>query len=186
MSDAPSPDVQHVKLTTSLGDLFFELDGAKAPKTVSNFLHYVDTDYYNGTIFHRVISTFMLQGGGLNENYDRVPPTAKPIKNEADNGLSNAAGTIAMARTGDPDSATSQFFINAVNNRSLDHESKSADGWGYCVFGRVVGGQETLDKIRNAKVKLDPRADRRMPARPLEAIVIQKAERVEAAEVPAD
>ncbi|MCA8962316.1 MAG: peptidylprolyl isomerase, partial [Planctomycetes bacterium] len=122
MSDSDS--TVHVRMDTSLGALFIALDAKKAPRTVENFLHYVDTSFYEGTIFHRVISTFMAQGGGMTPDYERKTPTRDPIENEADNGLQNTAGTLAMARTGDPHSATSQFFINVVDNPALDFESK--------------------------------------------------------------
>jgi peptidyl-prolyl cis-trans isomerase B (cyclophilin B) len=125
-----------------------ELYPDKAPDTVSNFLAYVDEGYYDGTIFHRVISNFMIQGGGFTADM-REKETRDPVKNEADNGLGNERGAIAMARTSDPHSATSQFFINTVEtNDFLNHRAKTAQGWGYCVFGKVTEGYEVLDKIR--------------------------------------
>ncbi|TYO98664.1 peptidyl-prolyl cis-trans isomerase B (cyclophilin B) [Geothermobacter ehrlichii] len=137
-----------VRLRTSKGDITLELDAARAPETVANFLAYVDDGFYVGTIFHRVIDGFMIQGGGLDAELHPKTAGRPPIRNEADNGLSNARGTIAMARTSDPHSATSQFFINVSDNDLLDHSGKNPQGWGYCVFGRVVEGMETVDAIR--------------------------------------
>jgi len=139
-----------VILKTSMGDIKIELDSEKAPITVKNFLDYVDSKYYNGTIFHRVISNFMVQGGGLTPNMQQKL-TKKPIKNEAYNGLSNERGTVAMARTNIVDSATSQFFINVKNNTFLDHKDQSAQRFGYCVFGKVIDGMDVVDKIKNVK-----------------------------------
>ena len=137
----------HVEMTTTFGSITLELDSGKAPKTVENFLSYVNDGFYNGTIFHRVIDNFMIQGGGFDANMQQKP-TADPIENEADNGLTNDRGTIAMARTMDPHSATAQFFINVKNNDFLNHSGKNMQGWGYTVFGRVVSGDDVLDKIR--------------------------------------
>lgn len=139
-----------VKLTTSLGNIVLELDPAKAPKTVENFLSYVNDGFYNGTIFHRVISNFMIQGGGFSKDFKKKD-TKAPIQNEANNGLSNKRGTIAMARTSDPHSATAQFFINVVDNNFLDFRAKTMRGWGYAVFGKVIEGMDTADKIRKTK-----------------------------------
>ena len=140
-----------VTMVTSLGTIVVELNAAKAPKTVANFLRYVDAKKYDGTIFHRVISTFMIQGGGYDASYNKVA-TYTPIKNEADNGLSNLRGTIAMARTSVVDSATNQFFINVKDNTFLDHTGKtSSQAWGYAVFGKVVSGMDTVDKIKAVK-----------------------------------
>lgn len=136
-----------VKLETSLGDIVIELDQQKAPNTVENFLGYVESGFYNGTIFHRVISNFMVQGGGFDTSHKKKN-TRPPIKNEAKNGLSNVRGSIAMARTGDPHSATAQFFINVVDNDMLDHTAETAQGWGYAVFGKVTEGMDVVDKIR--------------------------------------
>lgn len=136
-----------VKLETSLGEITLELYPDKAPATVANFLQYVKDGFYNGTIFHRVINGFMIQGGGFDADLSQKP-TREPIKNEADNGLTNDAYTIAMARTMDPDSATAQFFINVVDNKMLNHTAKTAQGWGYAVFGKVVKGKEVVDKIK--------------------------------------
>jgi peptidyl-prolyl cis-trans isomerase A (cyclophilin A) len=134
-----------VKLVTSMGDIMLELDAAKAPITVENFLGYVKAGHYNDTVFHRVIDGFMIQGGGMDAKLNEKP-TRAPIKLESQNGLRNLRGTIAMARTGVPDSATSQFFINVVDNARLDYPS--FDGHGYAVFGRVVAGMEVVDKIK--------------------------------------
>lgn len=135
-----------VELKTSQGLIVLELNSEKAPNTVANFLQYVKDGHYNGTIFHRVISGFMIQGGGMNKNLSEKP-TRDPIKNEADNGLANNIGTIAMARTSDPHSATAQFFINVANNTFLNHTDKSQRGWGYTVFGKVVKGMDIVQRI---------------------------------------
>jgi peptidyl-prolyl cis-trans isomerase B (cyclophilin B) len=136
-----------VKLETSMGDITLELYPDKAPATVANFLEYVKAGFYNGTVFHRVINGFMIQGGGLDAQLNKKA-TRAAIKNEADNGLTNDPYTIAMARTQDPDSATAQFFINVANNAMLNHKSKTLPGWGYAVFGKVVKGQDVVDKIK--------------------------------------
>jgi peptidyl-prolyl cis-trans isomerase B (cyclophilin B) len=136
-----------VKLETSMGNITLELYPDKAPVTVANFLEYVKAGFYNGTIFHRVINGFMIQGGGLDAQMHQKP-TRAPIKNEADNGLTNDAYTVAMARTQNPDSATAQFFINVANNAFLNHKGKTPQGWGYAVFGKVVKGQDVVDKIK--------------------------------------
>jgi cyclophilin family peptidyl-prolyl cis-trans isomerase len=135
-----------VVMETSMGTIRIELDQAMAPTTVKNFLSYVDDKFYDGTVFHRVIPRFMIQGGGFQPGM-RQKATKDPIKNEATNGLSNKRGTIAMARTSDPDSATAQFFINVVDNPGLD-KARAGDGFGYCVFGKVVDGMDVVDKIR--------------------------------------
>ena len=135
-----------VKLQTTLGDVVLKLDAEKAPGTVKNFLAYVKEGFYDGTIFHRVIPGFMAQGGGFTENF-KQKPTHPPIKNEADNGLKNKRGTIAMARTPDPNSATAQFFINYKDNAFLDYTSPTPQGWGYAVFGEVVQGMDIVDKM---------------------------------------
>lgn len=147
MSDNPT-----VLLETSSGDILVELFADKAPQTVANFLKYVDDGFYTNTIFHRVIPGFMIQGGGMGARMDEKP-TREPITNEADNGLKNDRGTLAMARTRDPHSATAQFFINLVDNDFLNHSSPTLDGWGYCVFGKVVEGIENVDKIAKVKTK---------------------------------
>jgi peptidyl-prolyl cis-trans isomerase B (cyclophilin B) len=138
-----------VVMQTSLGTIKMELDGDKAPITVNNFLGYVDDKFYDGTIFHRVIKDFMIQGGGMEPGL-RQKPTKPAIKNESTNGLANTRGTVAMARTSVPDSATSQFFINTVDNSFLDR-ANSRDQVGYCVFGRVIEGMDVVDKIRAVK-----------------------------------
>ena len=135
-----------VQINTNMGAIVVELDSEKAPKTVANFLEYVKSGFYSGTIFHRVIRNFMIQGGGLTKDM-KEKPTRAPIKNEADNGLTNEVGTIAMARTNDPHSAGAQFFINVNNNDFLNHRSKVEAGWGYTVFGRVVQGMDVVNKI---------------------------------------
>ncbi len=137
-----------VLLETNQGDILLELDPEAAPATVENFLQYVESGFYDGTIFHRVISDFMIQGGGFTPDFEKKK-TRAPIKNEADNGLPNKRGTIAMARTSSPHSATAQFFINVVDNDFLNHSSPTFRGWGYAVFGRVIDGMETVDRIRN-------------------------------------
>jgi cyclophilin family peptidyl-prolyl cis-trans isomerase len=141
-----------VRLTTNVGVIELELYPGKAPVTVDNFLRYVKAGHYNGTIFHRVIKGFMIQGGGYNYQLQEKP-TRSPIKNEADNGLKNVAGTIAMARAPDPHSATAQFFINTVDNVSLNYYAKSQQGWGYAVFGKVAHGMEIVRKIENSKTR---------------------------------
>ncbi len=139
-----------VQLQTSQGTIVLELDTAKAPVTVENFLTYVREGFYDGTIFHRVINNFMIQGGGMDAAMQQKA-THAPIINEADNGLKNDAYTVAMARTNDPNSATAQFFINVSDNDFLNHTQPTANGWGYAVFGKVVEGQETVDKIKAVK-----------------------------------
>ncbi|MBN1885878.1 MAG: peptidyl-prolyl cis-trans isomerase [Candidatus Krumholzibacteriota bacterium] len=139
-----------VLVKTNLGEFVIELFPAKAPVSVKNFINYVDKKFYDGTIFHRVIPTFMVQGGGFTEDMVKKA-TGAPIQNEANNGLSNEKYTIAMARTGEPHSATCQFFINVKDNASLDFTAETARGWGYAVFGRVVSGTDTIDKIRDVK-----------------------------------
>ncbi len=139
-----------VIMETTLGTVTLELYEKEAPLTVENFLRYVDEKFYDGTIFHRVIAGFMIQGGGM--DFDMFPmPTHKPIKNEAANGLSNTTGTIAMARTSVIDSATSQFFINVADNTFLDHKNKTMAGYGYCVFGKVIDGMDVVKKIENVE-----------------------------------
>ena len=135
-----------VEITTTLGPITVELNQDKAPKTVENFLGYVKSGFYDGTIFHRVISGFMIQGGGMDKDM-KTKATNSSIENEASNGLSNLDGSIAMARTSDPHSATAQFFINTEDNPGLDFQSETEQGWGYCVFGEVVDGMEVVTKI---------------------------------------
>lgn len=137
----------HVLMTTTVGPLTLELDADNAPKTVDNFLSYVADGFYDDTIFHRVIHNFMIQGGGFTADMQQKP-TQAPIENEANNGLENQRGTIAMARTQDPHSATAQFFINVQDNDFLNHTGENMQGWGYAVFGKVTEGDDVLDKIR--------------------------------------
>ncbi|GGR90531.1 peptidylprolyl isomerase [Streptomyces eurythermus] len=139
-----------VELNTSAGRIVLELNDAEAPKTVENFLAYVRSGHYDGTIFHRVINNFMIQGGGFTPDM-KQKSTLAPIQNEADNGLKNDNYTVAMARTNDPHSATAQFFINVSDNAFLNHTSKSPNGWGYAVFGRVTEGQDVVDAIKGVK-----------------------------------
>lgn len=160
-----------VKVTTNFGEFTLELDAEKAPITVANFLSYVEKGFYNGLIFHRVINDFMIQGGAFDANM-KQKATDAPIKNEANNGLSNDKYTIAMARTNVPDSATGQFFINVKDNGFLNHTSPTASGWGYCVFGKVVAGTEVIDKIK--AVKTTTHAGHQDV--PVDAVIIEKAE----------
>ena len=139
-----------VEMKTTYGAIKIELDNEKAPKTVENFLSYANAGFYDGTIFHRVIDNFMIQGGGFDGDMQQKE-TAAAIENEADNGLKNNRGTIAMARTMDPHSATAQFFINVKDNDFLNHSGKNMQGWGYAVFGRVIDGDDVLDKIRGVE-----------------------------------
>ena len=160
---------KYVKMTTTKGDLRIELDEEKAPISVANFLSYVNKGFYDGTIFHRVIRNFMIQGGGFEPGM-KQKPTDAPIKNEAKNGLKNEKYSLAMARTGDPHSATGQFFINTTNNGFLDKD-RSQDGWGYAVFGKVVQGQDVVDAIESvATTRKAGHAD--VPA---EDVVIERA-----------
>lgn len=139
-----------VKITTNFGEIELELDAEKAPDTVANFLEYVNSGFYNGTIFHRVIKGFMIQGGGMEPDMKQKSTNA-PIKNEADNGLKNDKYTIAMARTPDPHSASSQFFINVADNDFLNFRAPNSQGWGYCVFGKVKEGKDVVEKIAGMK-----------------------------------
>ncbi|MEG2173156.1 MAG: peptidylprolyl isomerase [Desulfovibrionaceae bacterium] len=141
-----------VLLETSSGDILIELFADKAPETVANFLEYVDSGFYANTIFHRVIKNFMIQGGGMGVRMDEKA-TRPPVKNEADNGLKNERGTVAMARTMDPHSASAQFFVNLVDNDFLNHSEPTTQGWGYCVFGKVTEGMDVADKIAKLKTK---------------------------------
>ena len=137
----------HVTIATTVGQMTLELDADNAPKTVENFLSYASSGFYDGTIFHRVINNFMIQGGGFNTDMEQKP-TQAPVDNEANNGLKNERGTIAMARTQDPHSATAQFFINVQDNDFLNHTGENMQGWGYTVFGKITQGEDVLDKIR--------------------------------------
>lgn len=163
--------MSQVKLTTNFGEIVLELDAAKAPKTVANFIQYVEAGHYNETIFHRVIDGFMIQGGGFTVDMDQKA-TRDQIENEAGNGLRNEAYTIAMARTPNPHSATAQFFINVVDNAFLNFVSPTPQGFGYCVFGKVSSGTDVVDKIK--KVATGNKAGHQDV--PLEPVVIQKAE----------
>jgi len=160
-----------VVLKTTFGDIKLALDSEKAPKTVENFVNYVKEGFYDGLIFHRVIDNFMIQGGGMKEDMSQKPCTQGTIENEADNGLSNKTGTIAMARTMDPHSASSQFFINVKDNNFLDHTGKNPEGWGYCVFGEVVEGMDVVNRIKGVKTTM---AAGHQDV-PVEAVVIESA-----------
>jgi len=160
-----------VKLYTSAGTITLDLDAARAPETVKNFLAYVASGHYENTVFHRVIDGFMIQGGGFAPGM-KQKPTGAPIKNEAANGLKNVRYTIAMARTSEPHSATAQFFINVNDNGFLDHTAPTPQGWGYCVFGRVIEGQDVVDRIKAAKTG---RSGMHQDV-PLEDVVIARAE----------
>jgi len=166
---ASSATAQTVTLETSKGNIVIELYPDKAPKTVANFLAYVQSGFYDGTIFHRVIPSFMIQGGGFTADMAKKE-TREPIQNESDNGVSNTRGTIAMARTSAPHSATAQFFINSVDNKGLDH-GETAQGWGYAVFGKVTEGMDVVDAISAVKTT----EKNGMRDVPVEPVVIQKA-----------
>ena len=163
-----------IEFTTNAGVIRAELDAEKAPATTQNFLDYVASGHYDGTVFHRVIKGFMIQGGGMDASM-KQKATRDPVQNEANNGLKNAKYTLAMARTSDPHSATAQFFINTADNAFLDFRSESAQGWGYAVFGRVVAGQDVVDKIEGVKTGRKGFHD----DVPLEAITIESARLVE-------
>lgn len=169
-------DNPQVLIKTNHGDITVELFAAKAPKTVDNFLTYVNEGHYNGTIFHRVIKDFMIQGGGFTADMQQKP-THAPVENEADNGLRNTIGTLAMARTNDPHSATAQFFINTMNNDFLDFREKTPRAWGYAVFGRVIDGMKVVNDIRSVKT-----GNRAMHQDvPAEDVVIESASVINAA-----
>ena len=169
MADDNKPQVL---LETTSGDILLELDPEKAPKTVENFLKYVDEGFYDNTIFHRVIPNFMIQGGGMDAKM-KEKPTHDPIPNEADNGLKNERGTIAMARTADPHSASAQFFINHADNAFLNHREPTKDGWGYAVFGKVIDGMDVVDKIAKVKTRSQGIHD----DVPVDMVLITKASR---------
>ncbi|ALM52487.1 peptidylprolyl isomerase [Halomonas huangheensis] len=157
-------------LQTNFGDISIELNHEEAPQTAANFEQYVREGFYDGTLFHRVISGFMVQGGGFDTNFEQKP-TRAPIENEADNGLKNTVGTLAMARTQDPNSATAQFFINVADNDFLNHTGKNMQGWGYCVFGRVVDGMDVVERIKQV-----PTTRRGMHADvPADDVIIERA-----------
>ena len=162
-----------VRITTTLGVIEIELDAKRAPVSTENFLKYVDQGFYNGTIFHRVIPGFMIQGGGFAPGL-KQKPTGAPIKNEADNGLKNLTGTVAMARTMEPNSATAQFFINAVDNAFLDHRAKTTQGWGYAVFGKVTAGLGVVKQIESVPTGTSGSFENV----PKQDVVIQKIERI--------
>ncbi len=163
-----------VKLQTSMGDIVIRLEAAKAPETVKNFLQYVRSGHYDGTVFHRVIKGFMIQGGGMTPDL-KTKPTNAPIKNEAANGLDNNEYTIAMARTSNPDSATSQFFINTEKNDFLNYKSPTPQGWGYTVFGKVIKGQDVVNRIESVATGKRGMYDD-VPTTP---VLIEKAEVIE-------
>ena len=171
---APALAKELVVIETNKGEIKLELDDVKAPISVKNFLSYVDQGYYRETIFHRVIANFMIQGGGLNAELQPKPPGSAPIKNEAGNGLKNVRGSLAMARTGIVDSATSQFFINLVDNKFLDHRDETSSGFGYAVFGKVIGGMDVVDKIGTGATG----TRNRFPDVPVETVVIKDIRRV--------
>ncbi|NOX76023.1 MAG: peptidyl-prolyl cis-trans isomerase [Gammaproteobacteria bacterium] len=179
-SASADDNAPRVRLSTNLGDIVLELNAAKAPKSVDNFLIYVNEGYYDGTIFHRVIDGFMAQAGGFTEDFQKKN-THAPIQNEADNGLKNLTGTVAMARTNSPHSATAQFFINVANNGRLDHRSPTSRGWGYAVFGKVVEGMDVVEKIRHTPTGSGGPFRTDVPRSP---IVIQRATVVGAAVAP--
>jgi cyclophilin family peptidyl-prolyl cis-trans isomerase len=179
-ADDSRPEKPRVRLDTGKGSIVIELDPTAAPATVENFLSYVREGFYEGTVFHRVIKGFMIQGGGFTPDLQQKA-TRVPVKNEADNGLKNRRGTIAMARTPDPHSATAQFFINTVDNAFLNFRDKSAQGWGYCVFGKVVEGMETVDAIA-AVPTTTARIGRDVPVEPVR---IQRAAIIDGGEKPA-
>jgi len=170
----PMSTSPRVKLQTNQGDIVITLDAEKAPKTVENFLGYVKSGFYNGTIFHRVIDGFMIQGGGFEAGL-KQKPTQAPIENEADNGLKNDKYTVAMARTSDPHSATAQFFINVANNDFLNFTAPTPNGWGYAVFGKVTEGTDIVDKIKGVKTG-NSGFHQNVPT---EDVVIEKAEVLE-------
>ena len=169
-------DAPRVRLVTNLGDIVIQLDPEHAPKTVENFLAYVKSGFYSGTIFHRVIRGFMIQGGGFTREFKRKP-TRAPIRNEANNGLSNVKYSVAMARTADPHSAAAEFFINVVDNKRLDYTGDANSlTWGYCVFGKVVSGQDVADKIKAVPTGPAGPLPSDVPQTP---VVIEKAEMVQ-------
>ncbi|MCF7202332.1 peptidylprolyl isomerase [Pseudomonas oligotrophica] len=163
-----------IKLQTNFGDIIIKLFEDKAPETTANFKEYVKSGHYDGTVFHRVISNFMIQGGGFEAGM-KQKATRKPIKNEANNGLSNKAGTIAMARTMEPHSASAQFFINVKDNDFLDHSAPTVQGWGYAVFGEVVEGMDVVEKIKNVPTTMKSGHQ----DVPVDDVVIEKAEIIE-------
>jgi cyclophilin family peptidyl-prolyl cis-trans isomerase len=180
-ASASAADNPRVELKTSMGTIVLELDAQAAPKTVANFVQYVNDGFYSGTIFHRVIDGFMIQGGGFTADMEQKE-TREPIENEAANGLKNMKGTVAMARTGEPHSASAQFFINVADNDFLNHTAPTPDGWGYAVFGKVVEGMEVVDAIRQTPT------EQRGPFEgvPTTPVVIESATVLQAAAPAAD
>jgi len=168
-----------VRMVTNMGTIELELYADKAPITVENFVKYANEGFFNGTVFHRVINNFMIQGGGFTIEGSQKKDTYDPIQNEADNMLSNEIGTIAMARTNNPHSATSQFFINVKDNNFLDHKDKKT-GWGYCVFGKVTKGMDVVDAIKVVPTQVNPKTG--MPDWPVEEIIIESVEVVKIVE----
>ena len=189
-AEEPAPPMTasnpRVLMQTSKGDIVLELDQAKAPSTVANFLQYVNDGFYEGTIFHRVIDGFMIQGGGFTENLQKKA-TRAPIKNEAGNGLKNDVYTIAMARTNDPHSATAQFFINVKNNDFLNFRAPRGNGWGYAVFGKVVEGKEVVDSIRQVATGASGPFPKDVPQKPvvINSVSVQVSNMAEPAGAPA-
>lgn len=174
LSDEIAKNNPQVLIQTNMGNITVELFPDKAPKTVANFLRYVNEHFYDGTIFHRVIPTFMIQGGGFTPDLQKKP-THAPIPNEADNGLRNRIGTLAMARTNDPNSATAQFFINVAQNTFLDFREKTARAWGYAVFGRVIKGMRVVNHIRLVKTGFK----NGMGDVPLQPVIIEKVTQIQ-------
>src|SRR4051812_13588086 len=166
-----------VEMVTNKGTIKIELFESQAPITVKNFLHYVDTKHYDGLIFHRVMPRFMIQGGGFKPGMEREEPTDTPIRNESANGLRNERGTIAMARTPDPHSATSQFFINVVDNKELDR-ANAQDKWGYAVFGAVYEGMDVVDKIRKVRTTTVKIGQEEHENVPVEDVIIESVRRI--------
>ena len=171
-----------VEIKTSLGDIVVELDPARAPLTVENFLQYVKARHYDGTLFHRVMPGFMIQGGGFTPDFQEKP-TGKPVRNEASNGVPNTVGTIAMARTNEPHSATAQFFINVADNRMLNFRFPTIEGYGYAVFGKVVKGMDVVDRIVKVPTGPGPAPHQNVPAKP---VIIKSIRVVESAVKPAE
>jgi peptidyl-prolyl cis-trans isomerase B (cyclophilin B) len=180
LSASADKSAPRVRIETSMGGITVELNSQAAPKTVANFLQYVRDGFYDDTIFHRVIKSFMIQGGGLTPKMQEKP-TRPPVVNEADNGLKNDEGTIAMARTMAPHSATAQFFINVKNNNFLNHTAKNARGWGYCVFGRVIDGMAVVKAIENVQTT----TKFQYGDVPVEPVIIQKVTLIEPVKKPA-
>ncbi|MBI2296147.1 MAG: peptidyl-prolyl cis-trans isomerase [Betaproteobacteria bacterium] len=170
-----------VELKTSMGTIVIELFPDKAPATVENFLRYVKDGHFDGTVFHRVIPKFMVQGGGFTPEFGQKP-TRNPVRNEADNGLKNTVGTVAMARTADPHSATAQFFINLADNDFLDFRFPTQEGYGYCVFGKVVKGMDVVNRIVKVRTGPGPAGQSNVPVKP---VVIESARLIETAAKPA-